>query len=158
MENQEFNPELMDYLYGEMTADERKAFEHKLESDTELKKEFDDLNSVRNSLDELTDKEVMEPFSTWGKAKSTGLLGVFSKRNLIVFRPVTAVAASLLILMLVGYVTNFSVSMNDNGFHLGYGKSDLKIEKSLSEDDIKKLLSQAVDKNPESLLAILGAA
>lgn len=157
MENQEFNPELMDYLYGEMTADERRIFEHKLESDTELKKELDDLNLVRNSLDELTDKEVMEPFSTWGKTKSTGLLGAFSKRNLIVFRPVTAVAASLLILMLVGYITNFSVSMTDNGFHLGYGKSDLKSEKSLSEDDIKKLLRQEVAQNNEMLLAKLGS-
>ena len=67
METQDFNKELLDYIYGEMTGSDRGAFEEKLKNDPGLQAELDELTEVRKALDNLKDKEVMEPFSTWGK-------------------------------------------------------------------------------------------
>lgn len=155
METQDFNKELMDYLYDEMSAEEKKTFEKKLAEDTELQKEYDELKDVRQELDKLQDKEVMEPFSMWGTPKPSGWFGT-SKRRLIVFRPVTAVAASLIILMLVGYLTNFSISINDQGLFLGFGNnmpSDL--ENYVNKDEVTSLINQELSQNNEVLLSRL---
>jgi len=69
---------------------------------------------------------------------------------------VTAVAASLLILMLVGYLTNFAISINNHGFQLGFGNQLTTEEKNyLSVDDVKSLVSQEVMKNNEDWMARL---
>ncbi len=158
MENQDFNKELLDYIYGEMSATEQKAFEQKLREDSKLKSEYDELTSVREELGKLEDKEVMEPFSTWGRRKSSSWNGR-NKRRLVVFRPITAVAASLLILMVVGYLTGFSVSLNKTGFQVGYGKfiSSTK-EKVFTEDEVKSLLKSEIEKNNSMILARIGSS
>ena len=146
----------MDYLYGEMTPGEKKDFEQKLSENTDLRKEYAVLKSVRQELDKLKDKEVMEPFSTWGKYRSSSWLGSYSRRKIIVFRPVTAVAASLLILMLFGFLTNFSISINDQGLFLGFGNQiQTGEEKFIRKEDVKVLVQDELDKNNKMLLTKL---
>lgn len=60
METKDFNKELLDYLYGEMSSNNKKEFERKLQEDESLQKEYEAMLSVRNELDSLKDKEVME--------------------------------------------------------------------------------------------------
>lgn len=152
METQDFNIELMDYLYEEMTAGERKEFEQKLSENPDLRKEFEALNSLRQELNKLKDKEVMEPFSTWGRSRSSSWFGSNGRKKALVFRPVTAVAASLIFLMLLGYLTNFSVSINDQGLLLGYGNQIQNYqEKYIGEEDVKVLVRDALDKNNKML-------
>jgi hypothetical protein len=154
METQDFNKELLDYLYGEMTAGEKVEFKRKLSEDADLRKEYEDLNSVRQELDKLKDKEVMEPFSTWGRSRSLHWFGSNSRRRIIVFRPITAIAASLLILMLVGFLTNFSITLNDQGVYLGFENQTSK-EKFIGEEDVKILVRKELDKNNSMLLTKL---
>lgn len=158
METQDFNKELLDYLYGEMTSNDKKEFERKLQEDESLQREYEVMVSVRDELDSLKDKEVMEPFSAWNKSKSSGWFGTGQRRRIVVFRPVTAVAASLLIFMLLGYLTNFSVSINDKGLQLGF-RNTQETEKRhyLSEADVKSFLSLEVQKNNEIWLARLAS-
>lgn len=156
METQDFNTELMDYLYGEMSAEEKKKFEVRLAGDQELQEEYRTLSAVRAELDILGDKEVMEPFSTWGKTKGGQLTGPLGKRRFIVFRPVAAVAAALLLFMLLGYVTKFSVSINDQGFYLGFGKQEVATQdKYLTEEQVAELIHEAVRKSNEEVLTQL---
>lgn len=156
METQDFNKELLDYLYGEMSMEEKKAFETKMEENAQLKREFNELSSVRQELDNLKDKEVMEPFSTARrKTRSTGWLKA-SPRNMIVFRPVTAVAASLLVLMLVGYLTNFSLSITKQGVYIGYtNQRQTSQENFMSANEVRELVNQEVRRNNEVLLTKL---
>lgn len=154
METQDFNKELLDYLYGEMTADEKVEFEKKLSGDSDLQKELDALKSVRQELDKLKDKEVMEPFSAWEKSRSSGWIGSNYKRRIIVFRPITAVAASLLILMLVGFITNFSISLNEQGLYLGF-ENQTSTEKSIIEENVKDLIRKELVKNNTMLMTKL---
>lgn len=152
METQDFNKKLMDYLYGEMEPGEKIEFEEKLSEDEDLRKEYETLSSVRQELDILKDKEVMESFSTWRKPRSPYWFGEGSKRKMVVFRPITAVAASLVILMLFGYLTNFSVSLNEQGLLLGFGNQARASEENfLREDEVKALVRDELDNNNRML-------
>ena len=156
METQDFDKELLAYIYGDMTAEEKKEFEQKLSKDSNLREEFEALSSVRQELGNLSDKEVMEPFSTWGRSRSSRWFGSNHRRKIIVFRPVTAVAASLLILMLVGFLTDFSISINDKGLFLGFGNQlQTNEEKFIGEDDILALIRRELDENNNMLLTKL---
>lgn len=159
MDNQDFNRELLDYLYGEMTPNEKKEFEQKLSESETLQNELRELTAVREELDSLKDKEVMEPFSTWGKTRSSRWFNANQGRRMIIFRPVTAVAASLVILMLVGYLTNFSISINSNGFQAGFGNQVVSENQNyLSEADVQSLVNQEVQRSNKELLARLTEA
>lgn len=159
MDNQDFNRDLLDYLYGEMTPNEKKEFEQKLSESEILQNELRELTTVREKLDSLKDKEVMEPFSTWGKTRSFRRFNASQRRRMIIFRPVTAVAASLVILMLVGYLTNFSISINSNGFQAGFGNQVMSENQNyLSEADVQSLINQEVQRSNKELLARLTEA
>lgn len=156
METQNFNKELLDYLYGEMSSDDRAAFEKKLKENHSLRAELDELSEVRAELENLKDKEVMEPFSTWGKVKSSAWFSAMRTRKVIVFRPVTAIAASLVILFMIGYLTNFSLSVTNQGFQLGFGEQIAQnVQPYFTEDEVKTIVSQELRKNNEMILAKL---
>ena len=155
MENQDFNKELLDYIYGEMSVSEKREFENKLNSDLELQSEYKELTEVRSELENLRDKEVMEPFAAWAKQRSSYWFRTGRKRKIVGFRPITAVAASLLILMLVGYLTNFSISMNDNGFYAGFGMQSIGQDQYLNAEDVKSLVNQEIQQSKNELLAQL---
>ena len=111
MESKDFNQAIIDYLYGEMDHSELKAFEKQIADDPALRKEVESLKSVRGELGRLEDKEVMEPFSIWGHTR-TGRMSSGKQPKSILLKPITAIAASLILLMLVGFATNFSLSLN----------------------------------------------
>lgn len=159
MDIQDFNRELLDYLYDEMTPNEKKEFEQKLSGSETLQHELRELTSVREELDGLKDKEVMEPFSTWGKTRSSRWFDSNQRTRKIIFRPVTAVAASLVILMLVGYLTNFSISVSGDGFQAGFS-SQVKAEDQtfLSEAEVQSLVNQEVQRSNKALIARLTQA
>ena len=156
MENQDFNHELLDYLYGEMSEQERKEFERKLQVDSKLQEEYKELAAIRDDLGKLKDKEIMEPFSAWGRPRTTQWWAGSHRRKIIVFRPVTAVAASLVILFMVGYFTNFSLSLTEDGFKLGFGQQMANSsEKYFTEDEVLAIVDREMQKNNEKLLARL---
>jgi len=158
MENQEFNRELLDYLYGELNSVQKKEFEKKLGEDKALQKEYEELVAVRKDLSTLEDKEVMEPFSTWGKSRNRQWFQTSPRRKQIVFRPITAVAASVIILFLLGFFTDLSVSVNDQGFYLGFHQVDnVETQKGdyLSKEEVLSLIDEEVRKSNANLIAQL---
>ena len=155
MEPLDFNKDLMDYLYGEMDSNRKREFEAQMEKEPELKAEYESLASVREDLTNLSDKEVMEPFSTWARSKSNNWFNPGTKRQLI-FRPVTAVAASLVLLMVFGYLTRFSLSINDRGVHLAFGEIQ-ETEPYMTAEQVKQLVADEVDKSNKALYTQLTA-
>jgi len=147
MESQDLNRKLIDYLYGEMNNSEKKEFEELLKKDSELRKEMEELQKMRSDLSLLEEKEVMEPFSIWGGTKSNWLKGR-ERRQSIMLNPITAIAASLVLLMFVGYATNFSVSINSSGFQLSFNKTERSENPAnITEDDVKRILARELDQN-----------
>jgi hypothetical protein len=144
----DFSNELMGYIYNEMSPKEREDFEKQIASDPDLRKELEALRQIRGALGALKDKEVMEPVTISGPIGEHGK----SRSGLSAFmKPLLAIAASITLLLLTGYVTNFSVQLNDSGFYLGFvEKPEVQ---DLNEAAVKALIRSEINKNNEVVMS-----
>jgi hypothetical protein len=148
MGTEDFNKELITYLYDEMSTEERQEFEIAMENNPELKREFEELKEMRQGLAQIQDKEVMEPFFLWGKQGSDSWASMFKRRNLLMFKPFIAVAASLVIVLLVGYLTNFTITYKDQSLYIGFNDSGTKGSEAIyTQDQVAQLVNEEIAKN-----------
>ena len=148
MGTEDFNKELITYLYNEMSTEERQQFEIAMENNPELKREFEQLKEMRKGLAQIQDKEVMEPFFLWGKQGSDSWVSMFKRRNLLMFKPFIAVAASLVIVFLVGYFTNFSITYKDQSLYIGFNNSGTSgSETTYTQEQVAQLVNEEIAKN-----------
>jgi hypothetical protein len=148
MGTEDFNKELITYLYDEMSTEERQQFEIAMENNPELKKEFEQLKEMRKGLAQIQDKEVMEPFFLWGKQGSDSWVSMFKRRNLLMFRPFIAVAASLVVVLLIGYLTSFTITYKDQSLYIGFNNSNTSgDEVTYTQDQVAQLVNEEIAKN-----------
>lgn len=148
MGTEDFNKELITYLYDEMSTEERQQFEIAMENNPELKREFEELKEMRQGLAQIQDKEVMEPFFLWGKQASDSWASMFKRRNLLMFKPFIAVAASLVIVLLVGYLTNFTITFKDQSLYIGFNDSSTQGSEAIyTQDQVAQLVNEEIAKN-----------
>lgn len=148
MGTEDFNKELISYLYDEMSTEERQQFEIAMENNPDLKREFEELNEMRKGLARIQDKEVMEPFFLWGKNGSSPLISAFSRRSLLMFRPFIAIAASLVFILLIGYLTNFSITYKDRSLFVGFNRTQDKAPAATyTREEVAALVNQEIAKN-----------
>jgi hypothetical protein len=148
MGTEDFNKELITYLYDEMSTEERQQFEIAMENNPELKREFEELKEMRQGLAQIQDKEVMEPFFLWGKQGSDSWASMFKRRNLLMFKPFIAVAASLVIVLLVGYLTNFTITYKDQSLYIGFDDSSTQGSEAIyTQDQVAHLVNEEIAKN-----------
>lgn len=148
MGTEDFNKELITYLYDEMSTEERQQFEIAMENNPELKREFENLKEMRKGLAQIQDKEVMEPFFLWGKQSADSWASMFKRRNLLMFKPFIAVAASLVMVLLIGYLTNFTITYQDQSLYIGFNKSSTKaMEATYSQEQVAELVNAEIAKN-----------
>jgi len=148
MGTEDFNKDLINYLYDEMSTEERQQFEIAMENNPELKREFEELKEMRKGLAQIHDKEVMEPFFLWGKNGAASWASMFKKRSLLMFRPFIAVAASLALVLLVGYLTNFTITYQDQSLFIGFNKAKVDNQTvAYTQDEIASLVNQEIAKN-----------
>src|SRR3970040_2218894 len=109
MENKTNISELIDYLYGDLTQLEKEAFEEKLLSNPELRKELEELSDARKGLSSIGDREVMDPFvfqagysnSVWNKT--------VNRPRFMIIRYFVAIAASFTLFFLAGHLTKTTI-------------------------------------------------
>jgi len=148
MGTEDFNKELITYLYDEMSTEERQQFEIAMENNPELKREFEELKEMRSGLAQIQDKEVMEPFFLWGKQGAVSWSSMFKRRNLVMFKPFIAVAASLVIVLLIGYLTNFTITYQNQSLYIGFNKANtVNSEASYTQEQVAQLVNQEIAKN-----------
>ncbi len=145
-----FSNELMDYLYNEMRPDDRKKFELRMEADPALRKEMEDLKAIRGALGELKDKEVMEPVTLAGP---TGPYSSKSGNNHAYLWQIITIAASVSLLLITGYLTDFSIRYNDDGLYVGFAKNTVK--ESMDEEKVQSLISDALNQNNATVMRTL---
>jgi hypothetical protein len=156
MGTEDFNKELITYLYDEMSTEERQQFEIAMENNPELKREFEELKEMRQGLAQIQDKEVMEPFFLWGKQGSDSWVSMFKRRNLLMFKPFIAVAASLVIVLLVGYLTNFTITYKDRSLYVGFDGSNAQDSEVIyTQDQVAQLVNEEIAKNNAYLFSKL---
>ena len=148
MGTEDFNKELITYLYDEMSTEERQQFEIAMENNPELRREFEQLKEMRKGLAQIQDKEVMEPFFLWGKQGSDSWASMFKRRNLLMFKPFIAVAASLVIVFMVGYLTNFTITYKDQSLYIGFNNSGtVGSETTYTQEQVAELVNEEIAKN-----------
>lgn len=112
---------MMEYLYGEMSADEKEKFEKLLSKNSTLQQELNELQGTRNQIS-ISDKELVDPFMF-----STGGSGsVWMATRIIgngILKPAIGLAASISLVLLLGYFTNTSISTEDGYLSVSFGKS-----------------------------------
>ncbi|MEO1052345.1 MAG: hypothetical protein AAFX87_17055 [Bacteroidota bacterium] len=155
----DFKPDessLIAYLYGELAPEERQEVEAYLAENPEVQKELEGLQEVRNIMGKLPDKEVIAPEFVWDaepvmvSGKSTAWY------HFPWMRTVMGVAASVIIILLLGYLTDLNIAYNNNELRIAFGQTEPRQESDLNDrflakgealtaDDVKALVEQELN-------------
>ncbi len=151
MKGKDFQSELIDYLYGEMSEEDRLDFEQKMDQHPELKVEYEALKKVRSELSGMADTEATVSHPSF---LSTGrLTPKETSRESVIFRSILAVAASITLLMLIGFITDFNLAISTDGVQLGFhSKPEEPVQKVLTEAEIRSMLKDELEKSNSELL------
>jgi hypothetical protein len=142
---------LTSYLYGELSKDEQAKVKSYLDANPEVMDELKSIQSMQNIMGKLQDKEVAEPsFVFEDPAKIVVVQG--SSGNFI--KSILAIAASISLLILVGYFTQFQISNKENGWKLSFGQASEQTQASdaINEENLKNWMQETLAANNESLL------
>lgn len=166
MDKNDAQSRLMDYLYDEMGPDERRDFEEVLQNDPDLKQELDDIQSMRNLLQE-DDSEIkpgnlllIKPDSETSKDETSGS----AKRGKIyTLTAIAAVAAAILLTFSAFSFLNLQVSQTDNGTLISFGTAPPpqqtnepeQTEAYITEDEFYALMSEYQEQNNQVMATAL---
>ncbi len=106
----------MAYLYGELEGKEKEMVEQYLLENAEARLELEKLKQLRHALSNVKDKEVIAPPIFVGDSRPSFIW------NAPYFKTIVSIAASLLIIMLVGKFSGLQIGYTDNELRISFGK------------------------------------
>lgn len=144
----------MDYLYEEISAEDKQRLEDYLEKNPNLQKELDQLQQTRNLLQQMPIEEpaqkllVVEPRKRsfgqwWAEAKNLLPQTMWGKTGF-------ALAAGFALLMMIGSVAKVEIASTDAGYTFSLGQSPVA-EKGLSAEQTEALIDQIRQENAAML-------
>ncbi len=141
------NEQLIDFVYGNLPEAERLQVAQAIKQDTSVKERVASLTVSKSFLHNLEDEEILEPDKfIWELSKKQ------QKQQTI--WPVTAVAASLTLLLLVAYATQFSVSYGS--FQLVFGNpTPTQLPQTLTNKQIQGMINKSIIANNVNFVAQL---
>lgn len=142
----------MAYLYGEAEGAEKEKMDQYLLENAEARKEFEKFQSLRKIMSSVEDKEVIAPPIIIEGSRQRFLW------NTPYLRMIVSIAASLVLIILVGKVTGTRVSMNNNEFKLTFGaeqpaptNTPVIIEKQvpaeLTAEQVQRMINKSLTAN-----------
>ncbi len=141
---------LTSYLYGELSKEESAKVSDYLAANPEVKKELEGIQSMQKFMGKLQDKEVNEPSFVFEDSPTI----VLARNNSFSYflKSTLAIAASISLLILVGYFTQFKVSSNDNGWQLSFGDTQNQSNPNFNEESIKTWMKETLAANNTDLI------
>lgn len=142
---------LIDYLYGELSEDIEAKVADYLKKNPSALQELQELESTKKIMGRLQDKEVSTPSFVFDD-NPVVVLPKEKKWNR--FMTATAgIAASIAILMCIGYLTQISIRINNDGFLVSFNeKSEIhSSDQGINEENIALRLEQSVNRNNDSI-------
>jgi hypothetical protein len=142
--------ELMAYLYGELEGAEKEAIDSYLFENPEARLKLEQLQQMRNILGHVKDKEVIAPPIFVGDHKSRFVW------NAPYFKTIVSIAASLLIVILVGKISGMHIQIQDSEFRIGFGESKAlnplpntvtSSAAALSAEEVQAMINASLNKN-----------
>ena len=121
------NEDMIAYLYGELEASQKAQIDQYIIEHPEFKAEFEELENTRMLMGQLEDEEVPSPVTFMATNTNT---------EWMYWRKYVAIAASLLLLMTFGKISDFNLSYDDNGFQAGFGT----VQQGLDAETVSEML------------------
>jgi hypothetical protein len=107
---------MMAYLYGEMDGEEKEKFEQYLLQHASARIELEKLQVVRKVMSTVSDKEVIAPPIFIGETKQRFMW------NAPYLKTIASIAASLLLVMVVGKITDTRIQYVHHELKLSFGE------------------------------------
>jgi hypothetical protein len=139
----------MAYLYGEAEGAEKEKIDQYLLENAEARKEFEKFQGLRKMMSSVEDKEVIAPPIIIEGSRQRFLWNTPSIRMIV------SIAASLLLIILVGKATGTRVSLNGNEFKLSFGEPvevtkpavEENLPSPLSEEEVQRMINKSLTAN-----------
>src|SRR6187455_2308237 len=106
----------MAFLYGELEGAEKEKMEQYILSSAEARLEFEKFKQLRSMLGTVKDKEVIAPPIFVGDSKQRYFWST------PYFKATASIAASLLLIMVVGEITGTQISASGHELKISFGK------------------------------------
>ena len=147
---------LMAYLYGELEGAEKEKVERYLFEHPEARTELEKLQQVRHVMSHVKDKEVIAPPIVIGHSNKIYWNSPYVKTIL-------AIAASLLLIMVMGRLTDTHISLGDRQLKISFGDvksqrvqnvaDDQSISSGLTANDVQEMINSSLTQNNEAMKA-----
>jgi hypothetical protein len=138
----------MAYLYGELESAERERMERYITEHAEARTELENLKALRKVMQGVEDKEVIAPPIVLGDSKQRSLWEYPYAKTIL------SIAASLLLIMVVGRVTQTSVATDENGLRISFGQlkqtEPLVSQPALSAESIQQMIDASLHQSKTS--------
>lgn len=141
MENKTDELLIIDYMYGEMSLEEKKEFENRLAKEEDLRSQLEAMSVTSNLLQTVDDEEVVTPPFLIHEANKSSAVGFWHSSA---FRWTGSIAAAMLLLMISAVALDFRVSNQNGAVLLSFGEVESK-EAEISKEEVKQWISEAVD-------------
>lgn len=166
MDKEQAQSKLMDYLYDEMGADERREFEEILQNDPDLQQELDEMQSMRQLLQQ-DDTEIkpgnlllIKPESDSSKDETTDPP---KRGKIFMLSAIAAIAAVILLSFAVFSFMNLQISHTDRGTLISFGGATLpqeanvtdQTEAYITEDELYNMMDELQDRNSQVMATAL---
>lgn len=142
----------MAYLYNEMEGAEKEKMEQYLLSSAEARLELEQFRMLRKQMGTVQDKEVIAPPIVMQDNQNQRFIW-----NSPYLKLVSSIAASLLIIMLIGWLTNAQISAGNGEFKISFGKQQQALPKqteltpTLTSLEVQNMIQQAVAQNNQAM-------
>lgn len=139
--------DLMAYLYGELEGAEKEKMEKYLSQHPEARLELEQFRNVRSTMNHLKDKEVIAPPIFVGDSKRVSLWQAPYLKTVI------SIAASLLLVMMVGRFSGLRVQYGSGEVRISFGDQAAKQQEvipataSLSAEEVQTMINSSLQQN-----------
>lgn len=153
----------MAYLYGELEDVDKVKFDQYLLEHPDARDELERYQRIRQLLSLAEDKEVLAPPIFIDEAPSSEGGRHLYFWNSHAFKVISAVAASILLILWVGYLSDARLKVSNHEFHLTFGEEPRQnqsahtLENTLSAHQVQKMIDASLDKNNTVVKANLEA-
>lgn len=148
----------MAYLYGELDEGDKRKLDQYILQNPEARIELEKFRNIRGLLSSLEDKEVIAPPIVIGENTSPAQPRQYFW-NEPYFRVITTVAASILLVILVGRITGTQISATDREVRLSFGTPSTppvqQPASAITEDEVRDLINTSLEKNNSQMRASL---
>jgi hypothetical protein len=142
----------MAYIYGELEGDDKERFEQYLLENEDARKELQRYYGFQRLIGVVEDKEVIAPPIVFGDSRQRFLW------DAPYFKTIVSIAASLLLIIMVGKLTGTQLVINGNEMKLSFGESqevqtvkEQNRQASLTEEQVQEMINASLNNNNELL-------